>query len=112
MSQQMAFGAGGELIPVKVEIEIDTSKAEYSLSKLSVQLYGIIGLLRKMGLPEEADELLLKVQRITSSLYMMQAALLAVQASTGPYGLLLSIFVGVGTAVTVADTLYDTSRGF
>lgn len=108
---QMSFGAGGELIPVRVEIQVDTSKAELSLGKLMTAAYGVIGLLRHMGLPEEADALLMKVQRITSSLYMMQAALLAVQASTGPYGLLFAMFVATGTAVTVADTFYETTRG-
>lgn len=108
---QMSFGGKGDLIPVTVEIEVNTVKAEASIQMLMSHLYGVIGMLRLMGLPEESNALLMKVQRIISALNMLRVSLIAVQAASGPYGLLLAGFALTGTALTAGEVLYDSTRG-
>jgi len=113
LSHQTRFtGAGGvEVIPVKVEIQIETTKMITQLEKVQVLLYGTLGILRRLGLPEEVDSAILKIQRIIAALNMLRLALYAVEMASGPVGWAMAGVGIAGTVLSTGDLMYDLGRG-
>lgn len=58
-----------------------------------------------MGLPDDADAAIAKVQRLTTMLLTLRATLLAVQVAAGPVGWAIALVGAGGTIITAADAV-------
>ena len=104
---QMSFGAGGELIPVRVEITVDTHKAADQITELNDLLTMYVALARRAGLPPEILKAIRILQQLRIAAEMATKSVLAMYASTGPVGWLIAAG-GVATSVYIySDTLME-----
>ena len=87
-----------------ITLNVDAKQAIQNAMLLSSVLYGILGLARRMGLPEEYDKMIAKIQQLIAVLNMLRVSMIAVQAVTGGVGgtMLGKTLVGVGIVGTIA----------
>ena len=81
---------------VSFSLEINVEEAYTEIRKLQTLVYRTIGLIRQMGLPEETDEMLAKIQLVIAQINALRIALIALQAALGPMDWALA---GVGLAI-------------
>ena len=98
---------GGE---ITYDLRVDTTKAYDNLIKLEVAatkairvLNATTTLMRKLGLPEEASAAIRKMQALIIVAYGLAAAMMAVQAASGPYGWVMASISGASTVLGIAD---------
>lgn len=85
---------------ISFSLELNVEEAYTEIRRLQTLIYRTIGLIRQMGLPEEADEMLMKIQMIIAQINTLRLAIMALQAASGPIGWAL---FGVGLATAVAS---------
>lgn len=97
---------------VIIDLECRISEMTVSeIRKLELLAYRAIGLLRRMGLPENIDEGIAKLQRLIMTIRLTHSALIALEAALIPGAGVLKL-VGAGLTMAVAGvTAYDTVRG-
>ena len=88
---------------VSFALEVDVSKTMTEIRRLEILLFRSIGLLRRLGLPEDIEQGIVRIQRLIMAVRLAHAALIAMQAAAGPIGWALA---GVGI-VSAAWTAYD-----
>ena len=88
---------------VTFNLELNVEQTYTEIRRLQTLLFRTLGLLRRLGLPEEIDRALAIIQRTIMAARLLYTSLLALEAASGPLGWALAI-VGVTTAaVSVAD---------
>jgi hypothetical protein len=95
---------------VVFNLELQVSELSMSeLRKLEMVTYRAISLMRRMGLPENIDKGVAKLQHFLMTIRMAHTALIALNAATmtNPLGLALAGIAFVGAGVTA----YDFVRG-
>jgi hypothetical protein len=100
---------GGE---INYELKVDTTKTARGLLKVQTLLYGILGILHRLGLPEPIDAAIVKIQRLISALNMLRLTLIGVEAASGPIGWAMAGIAVAGTVLTTGDLMYDMGRGY
>jgi len=96
---------------VSFSLEVNVDKAYTNARKLQTILYRALGLFRRLGLPENIDQGIMRMQRFIALLNQARLATIALSAASGPYGWAIA---GIGLAATVVSTndlIYDLSRG-
>ena len=96
---------------VSFSLEINVEKAYTNMRKLQTILYRALGLFRRLGLPENIDHAIVRMQRFIALLNQARLATIALSAASGQYGWAIA---GIGLAATVVSTndlMYDLSRG-
>jgi len=75
------------------------------LVAISTVMYGVLGLMRRMGLPEEYDQAIIAIQQIISTLNMLRVSLTALIAlsATHPIGWAMFAIAAGGTILTLAE---------
>jgi len=92
-------------LELNVEGAIDNSR------RLETLLYRSISLLGRLGLPENIDAAIAKVQRLVMVIRLLHTAAIALEAASGPIGWALAL-VGVASALlSTGDLIYDATRG-
>ena len=91
---------------VTFNLEINVEQAFSTVRKLELIAYRTINLLRRMGLPENVDDAIAKVQRFIMTVRLAHSAILAFEAASGPIGWIMA---GLGIAATVL-TAGDIAR--
>ena len=88
---------------VTFNLELNVQQVYTELQRIQTLLFRIIGLLRRLGLPEEIDYAIAKIQRVIMAIRLLYTSLLALEAASGPYGWALAL-VGFTTAtVSITD---------
>lgn len=67
--------------------------------------YGILGILRKMGLGEDVTKAITIVQRMISTLNMLRTTMIALQLASGPWGWAMAGIGLAGTLITIGDQI-------
>lgn len=96
---------------VSFTLQLTVDQAVTELRKFQTFLYRSIALAKRLGLPEDLDEMATKIQRITMLFNQARLAAIAFQAASGPLGWALA---GVGmatTALTYVETMEYVTRG-
>lgn len=100
---------------ITFNLELNAAQLQTEVRKLELLLFRSLDLLSRLGLPEEIDAAITKIQRLVMTIRLLHSAIIAIQAASGPIGWALA---GIGIAVSVlstgeliSDTLYDTTRG-
>lgn len=96
---------------VTYNLKVDSSKAVKNLLLLQTALYGILGILRRLGMPEEVDAAIIKIQRLIATLNMLRVALYSLEMASGPVGWTMAGIGIAGTVLSTGDLMYDMSRG-
>lgn len=84
------------------------------LRRVQTLLYRTLGLIRRLGLPEDMEQAVVLVQRLISAMNQLRLAAIALQVASGPIGWALaavSAVSAVWTGVEWADSAYDQMRG-
>jgi hypothetical protein len=63
--------------------------------------------MRKFGLPEEVVAAIRKIQALTAAAYALAAAMVAVQAASGPYGWIMAGISGVSAVVSATEFVME-----
>lgn len=97
-----------------IDIMLDLQVTDESVSKLR-QIEGLagrtLGLFRRLGLPENIDNAITKLQRIIFTMRMLTVAAQAVQAALIPGAGWLKLARAAVSVGTVAVSAYDLTRG-
>ncbi len=88
---------------VTFALEVDVSKTMAEIRRLEILLFRTLSLIRRLGLPEDIEQGIVRIQRLIMAARLAHAALIAMQAAAGPIGWALA---GVGI-VSAAWTAYD-----
>jgi len=85
----------GARLEVKAVI-IDMEELKKQAMRAQLALYGTLGILRRLGLPDEVNQAMRVVQRMISTLNMLRLTMIAVQAASGPIGWALAL-IGISS---------------
>lgn len=86
---------------VTFNLELNVESAISSVRRLETLLFRTLGLLRRLGLPEDIEAAIVKLQRLVMVIRMAHTAIIAFQAASGPIGWALAL---VGLAAAAAST--------
>jgi len=92
---------------VSFSMEINVDQACEDIRRVQTVIYRTLGLMRRMGLPENIDIAINKIQKMIAVLNMVRLAMIALYAASGPIGWALALIGVVGTAVTAGDFLME-----
>jgi hypothetical protein len=96
---------------VTFNLELNVEQAIDNARRLELLLYRSIALLGRLGLPENIDQAISKVQRLIMTIRLLHTAMIALEAASGPIGWALAL-VGVASALlSTGDLIYDVTRG-
>jgi len=90
---------------VAFNLELITEELISEARRLETLLFRSLGLLRRLGLPEDISQGIYKIQRMVMVIRMLHTAMLAFQAATGPIGWALALVGGASAAVSFVDTM-------
>jgi len=93
------------LVTFNLELNVEQTYAE--IRRLQTLLFRTVGLLRRLGLPEEIDRALAIIQRTIMAARLLYTSLLALEAASGPLGWALAIVGVTSAAVSVADVAIE-----
>lgn len=87
------------------EAEPKLKKSNAVLREQTQLLTAALALTRRMGLPDNVDGAIAKVQRFIFLAIQLRLALLSIQAAAGPYGWALALISGAATILTAEDAV-------
>ena len=92
---------------VSFSLQVNIEDAYEEIRRLQTVLYRIMGLLRRMGLPEEIDEAIAKIQRLITILNTLRLTIAALHAAAGPIGWLLAGVSMITTGATISEYIME-----
>ena len=90
---------------VSFSLEVNVEQGHTALRRLYTVGYRVLGLLRRLGLPPEADAFLMKVQQMISAANSLRLTLNALQTASGPLGWAMLGISAITTAWTFSDVM-------
>jgi len=99
-------------VEISYLLTVETERMQTELRQIESIAFRTLHILRRLGLPPEADALIAKCQQIIHMITMLRANIHLLEAASGPVGWTLFAVSAIGTAVTVGNSLYDGSRGY
>ncbi len=94
-----------ESTEIEYLLTVDVEKCSTQIRQMEALLYRTIGLIRRLGLPEDIENAITRIQRLIMTVRIAHAAMIALHAASGPVGWALA---GVGI-VSAAWTAYDVA---
>jgi len=88
---------------VTFNLELNVEQAISEIRRLETLLFRSIALARRLGLPEDIDEQIRKIQRFIMIVRLAHTAVIALNAASGPIGWALAIVGGLSAAVSASD---------
>lgn len=95
---------------ISYNLKVDTTEVYDNLIKLEVAATKMIRvfnettrLMQRLGLPEEATAAIRKMRALITTAYSLAAAMMALQAASGPYGWAMAGISGASTVLGIAD---------
>lgn len=82
---------------VSFSLEINVEPAHQSLRVLQMVLFRLLGVFRRLGLPDNIDAGIAKMQRFIAVMNQARLAAIAFQTASGPMGWAMA---GIGIATT------------
>jgi hypothetical protein len=89
---------------ITLNLELNVEKAYDNARRLETLFFRTLGLMRRIGLPEDISAAVYKIQRLIMVIRMAHTAILAFEAASGPIGWALAI-VGISSAALSATDL-------
>jgi len=89
---------------VRFDLDLNITKITSNIQKIEGILIRTITLLRKLGLPEEFDAAIIKIQRLITTVRLLHAALIAMSASN-PYTAVFGLLGLISGAASLGDMM-------
>ena len=93
---------------VTFNLDIDASRVQSTVRQVEFLIYRIFSLLGRLGLPEQIDQAIAKLQRLIMTIRLVHTALIALHtarmAAGDPLAWATAGVALAGAAVTVVDT--------
>lgn len=86
-----------------IDFNIDIKEAMKEIMLYTSAIYGLFGLLRRMGFGEEFNEITGNIMNMIAKLNMLRVSLISVQAAAGPVGWALAGISVAGTIMTMSE---------
>jgi hypothetical protein len=99
-----------EMHDVTFNIELDLSQTVSQIRQYEMLLYRSLALAQRLGLPENIQQQIAEIQRLTMTIRLCHTALILLESASGPVGWALALVAAGGAAVSVVD-YFDASRG-
>ena len=93
-------------------LNVDVSEANRQLGRFSTALYGIIGVLRIMGLPSRLNEVLRALQQLIATANMARTAIIQLYTATGPVGWALGGIAAISAGTNLAEQAMRELRSY
>jgi uncharacterized protein YaaW (UPF0174 family) len=91
-------------------LELNVEQCVSEIRRLETLLYRSLALAKRLGLPENINQAISQIQRLTMVIRMLHTAIIALQAASGPIGWALA-GVGIASAgLTIIDMSYEASN--
>lgn len=88
------------------KVETKAKRSRNEIAMLLTAASAVMGVLRRMDLGEEHDEIVAKIQRIVTMLIVLRTQLMVTYAAMGPLGWVIAGLGVVGMAFTLEDMMY------
>ena len=88
---------------VTFNLELNIMQAMHELRRLETLLFRTVGLARRLGLTEEIDAQILKVQHLIMITRLAHSTLIAFRNASGPIGVAMAIVSGLSAAASACD---------
>lgn len=92
---------------VSFSYEVNIEKAYEDVRRLQTLLYRTLALVRRLGLPEDIEQGIIRIQNMISWLNTLRLTLAALEAASGPLGWAMFGVTLATTAVTTGDFLME-----
>jgi hypothetical protein len=96
---------------VTFNLELNVEYVMSNLRRLELLLYRSLALASRLGLPENIDVAINKIQRMVMVIRLLHTSMIALEAASGPIGIALAAVGLVSFGVTTGDLVYDLTRG-
>lgn len=90
---------------VTFNLELSIQQAYDNARKLEMLLYRALGLLKRLGLPENVEDAIIRVQRMVMTIRLLHSAMIALQAASGPIGWALAAVGIVSGGLAAYETI-------
>lgn len=87
-------------------LETQSLETRVSLNELYTLSTDVLRVLQNLGLGEDVEVAITRVQRLITTLNMLRITILALEATT-PIGLLLATIGGITSLISIGETLND-----
>lgn len=92
---------------VSFSLEVNLKETYTGIRRVQTLVYGLLGLLRRLGLPEDLERGIITFQRFIVAANQARLAAIALQTAAGPVGWgLAAVSIGV-TVLSASDTLME-----
>ena len=88
---------------VTFNLELNVEQAISEIRRLETLLFRSIALARRLGLPEDIDSAVYKIQRLIMVVRLAHSTLIAFQTASGPIGWALAIVGGLTAVASASD---------
>lgn len=92
------------------QVEIQAARTSPKLREVVSLAYGLLGIFKQMGLPPDVDKAVSMVMRLISTINMLRASLLALEAASGPIGWGLALVGLIGTGLATWQSIDMEAR--
>lgn len=96
---------------VTFNLELNVEQVINNTRRLETLLFRTLGLLGRLGLPENIDQAIAQVQRLVMNIRLLHTAMVALEAASGPIGWALVIVGTASALLSMGDLVYDYTRG-
>jgi len=97
-------------------LEINVEQALSNLRQIEGLLFRTLGYVQRLGLPENMNQAIRVIQRVTMAIRLVHSAIIAMELASGPIGWwrvgLALAGVGFTVAGIASDVGYDAQRGY
>jgi len=92
---------------ITFNLEVIADDATENVRRLETLIFRTLGLLRRLGLPENIDAAILKIQQLVMTIRILHSAFIALQAATGPIGWLLGAVVLISGILSAGEFMME-----
>ena len=95
---------------VTFNLELNVEQVIDNVRRLETLVYRTVGLLGRLGLPENIDQAIAKFQRLIMVIRLLHTSIIALQAATGPLGIALALVGIASAAISMTDLRFQSGE--
>jgi hypothetical protein len=100
-----------ERVEIEYALTVNVEDAVGEIRTLERLLFRSLMLIRRLGLPDEVEKAIVRIQSLITVLRSLQIAAIALQAAEGPIGWATAIVSTASAVAITAGAMYDLDRG-
>jgi len=96
---------------VSFSLEINVEEALTNIRQLQTILFRTLGLLQRLGLPEQVSATMDVLRRLITLFNQVRLAIIALEAASGPYGWALATLGAATIPISAGNVFYEVRNG-